>query len=171
MPRRRNRKVRVTRRPKPAGCLVTLENKTEIPSEFIHWLISWGLAFLKRMPGLRPQRNLNLTLRSMPPRKNALGRLGPRIKGWQVDNSILIKIVTDPSAYPASGRYSIFPEFPEYRLVCVSDALVAILIHELAHWHGVDGGKPDEFLCEVLSSAAVADYRTRYEGGTLKLGE
>lgn len=167
MPRRPVIKKR-PRRSKPAGLLVELDNRTELPSEFVQSVVSWGLAFLKRL-GLKPQRKLELTVKNMPSPRRRLGRVGPVTKGVSVLDEVEVRVVTDPAAYPASGRYTTFPEFPEYRLSNVTDALVSIVVHELAHWHGVDGDREGEFLCEVLSSAAVADYRARYETGKLLL--
>lgn len=151
---------------KTRGLVLELENRTSLPTEFVHSVISWALAFLKRS-GLRQRSRLELVVMPMGWAPPKAGRAKPVMKGRSLDEEVAIWVVQNPAAYPASGRYFAFPEFPEYRLKGVTDCLVAILTHELAHWMGVDGDREGEFLCEVLSSAAVADYRARYETGKL----
>jgi hypothetical protein len=163
MARRIIRKRRVAR--KSRGLLLELDNQSGLPSEFVHSLVSWCLAFLKKT-GAKPQQKMELTVKSLRWRAR-LGKTPPIMIGKQLGQKVVVAVATDPSAYPASGRYTCYKEFPEYWISNVTDALVSVLVHEIAHWLGVEGDREGEFLCEVLSSAAVADYRARYETGRL----
>lgn len=167
---RRKTTRKAPRLKKPVPFLVELDNRTQIPPEFIHSVVEYVMNFLARA-GFRRRSLLELTVRPFTRRdfKNGVKVTA----GWQQDTEVEVSLCTLPEAYPASGRYVMFKSFPEYQLTSPTDALVAILTHELAHWHTNWNEKlgilNEEFLCEVLSSAAVADYRARYNNGTINI--
>jgi len=167
---RRRKPTRKARPLRPTPFLVELDNRTQIPPEFIHSVVEYVLNFLARA-GFQRRRLLELTVHPFS-RKATLAGVKV-ITGWQQEAEVSVSVCTYPEAYPATGRYLMFKRFPEYVLATPTDALVAILTHELAHWHTNWNKKlgllNEEFLCEVLSSAAVADYRARYNKGTINI--
>lgn len=138
------------------GIEVEFHNETSLPSDYVIQLFRWVMRFL-RNGNFRGRRKIALYVKPMSDTQAKT----KSITGYQLDDRVVVQVNQDPDAYPLNGVHSKYKDlgFPEFALEDVTDALVAILTHELAHWCGCDGDRGGEFMCEVLSSAAVTSHR------------